>query len=72
MRGRAAKALSRSSYKNNQLLPLGPGFRAPLETVADAVALYFYGDGVRGGSTIRDQALAHLRRTAERLDDGTA
>jgi hypothetical protein len=66
MRGKAAKALSKRRYKNNQLLPLGGGFRAPLETVADAVALYFHGNGNR------DEALSYLRRKAERLDDGTA
>ena len=66
MRGKAAKALSKRKYKNNQLLPLGGDFRAPLETVADAVALYFYGNGSR------DEALGYLRRKAERLDDGTA
>ncbi len=66
MRGKAAKALSTRKYKNNQLLPLGGEFRAPLETVADAVALYFYGNGSR------DEALGYLRRKAERLDDGTA
>ncbi|HSR32893.1 MAG TPA: hypothetical protein VLY63_20200 [Anaerolineae bacterium] len=66
MRSKAADALRKHSYKNNQLLPLGGEFRAPLETVADAVALYFHGDGHR------DEALDYLRRTAERLDDGTA
>jgi hypothetical protein len=66
MRGKAAEALSKRSYKNNQLLPLGRGFRAPLETGADAVALYFHGNGYR------DQALDYLRRTVERLEDGTA
>ncbi|MEJ2732193.1 MAG: hypothetical protein P8189_01270 [Anaerolineae bacterium] len=66
MRGKAAKALRKRRYKNNQLLPLGGAFRAPLETVADAVALYFYGNGSR------DEALGYLRRKAERLDDGTA
>jgi hypothetical protein len=66
MRGKAAKALSQRKYQNNQLLPLGGEFRAPLETVADAVALYFYGNGSR------DEALGYLRRKAERLDDGTA
>ncbi len=65
MRGKAAKALSKRKYKNNQLLPLGSEFRAPLETVADAVALYFHGTGTR------DKALDHLRRCVERLDDGT-
>lgn len=66
MRGKAAKALGKRKYKNNQLLPLGSEFRAPLETVADAVALYFHGNGHR------DKALDYLRRTVERLDDGTA
>jgi hypothetical protein len=66
MRGKAASALLQRKYKNNQLLPLGRKFRAPLETVADAVALYFHGNGHR------HEALRHLRRTAERLDDGTA
>ncbi len=66
MRGKAAKALSERGYKNNQLLPLGREFRGPLETVADAVALYFHGNGYR------DKALETLRRTVERLDDGTA
>jgi hypothetical protein len=66
MRGKAAKALSERSYKNNQLLPLGGEFRAPLETVADAVALYFHGNGYR------DRALDYLRQTVERLEDGTA
>jgi hypothetical protein len=66
MRGKAAKALSERDYKNNQLLPLGGEFRTLLETVADAVALYFHGDGCR------DEALKYLRRSVERLDDGTA
>jgi hypothetical protein len=65
MRGKAAKALVERNYKNNQLLPLGREFRARLETVADAVALYFHGNGQR------ERALDHLRRTVERLDDGT-
>jgi hypothetical protein len=65
MRTRAAEALRKRSYKNNQLLPLGPGFHAPLETVADAVSLYFHGNGYRDG------ALDHLRRTVERMHDGT-
>ena len=68
MRGKAAKALSERGYKNNQLLPLGREFGAPLETVADAVALYFHGERSEGQ---RDKALQYLRRTAERLDDGT-
>jgi hypothetical protein len=74
MRGKAAKALGQRDYKNNQLLPLGSQFRAPLETAADAVALYFHGNG-RGdgrGDGYRDEALDYLRRSAERLDDGTA
>jgi hypothetical protein len=69
MRGGAAKALSERSYKNNQLLPLGREFRAPMETVADAVALYFHGERREGQ---REKALEHLRRSVERLDDGTA
>jgi len=72
MRDKAAKALSQRSHKDNQLLPLGRGFRAPLENVADAVALYFHGDRGPGGPVYRDQALDHLRRCVERLDDGTA
>jgi hypothetical protein len=66
MRGRAAKALRKKKYTNNQLLPLDAAFAAPLETVADAVALYFHSNGQR------DEALDHLRRSAERLEDGTA
>ena len=66
MRGKAAKALRKRKYKNNQLLPLGGEFCAPLKTVADAVALYFHGNGSR------DRALRYLRQKAERLDDGTA
>jgi hypothetical protein len=66
MRAKAVKALRKRGYKNNQLLPLNPDFRTSLDTVADAVALYFHGDGHR------DEALNFLRRTAERLDDGTA
>jgi hypothetical protein len=66
MRGKAASALLERDYKNNQLLPLSREFRAPMETVADAVAFYFHGNGRR------DEALRYLRRTVERLDDGTA
>jgi hypothetical protein len=66
MRGKAASALLQRKYKNNQLLPLSGEFSAPLETVADAVALYFHGNGHR------DEALGYLRRAVERLDDGTA
>ncbi len=66
MRATAAQALGKRGYKNNQLLPLGREFRAPLETVADAVALYFHGSGYRG------KALDYLRRSVERLDGGTA
>jgi len=72
MRGKAAAALSKGGYKNNQLLPLGDAFRAPLETGADAVALYFHGQRLPAGAGARDEALAYLRRTVERLDDGTA
>jgi hypothetical protein len=65
MRGKAAAALQKKHYRDNQLLPLGRGFAAPLKSVADAVSLYFYGDGKR------PEALEFLRRTAER-SDGTA
>jgi hypothetical protein len=65
MRAKAANALGKRDYKNNQLLPLSSAFRGPLETVADAVALYFHGNGHQ------DEALDHLRRTVVRLDDGT-
>jgi hypothetical protein len=81
VRGKAARALS-GRHTNNQLLPLGTEFQAPLETVADAVALYFHGHRIAGGSgypdespgdqSLRDQALAYLRRTVERPDGGTA
>jgi hypothetical protein len=66
LRSKAAEALGKRGYKNNQLLPLDPGFQAPMETVADAVALYFHSDDHR------EDALRYLRRTVERLDDGTA
>lgn len=65
MREKAAQALRGKDYKDNQLLPLGPHFRAPLKTVADAVALYFHGNGEQR------EALKHLRKSAEHLDDGT-
>ena len=64
MRAKAAAVLRRKDYQNNQLLQLDPGFRTEMKTVADAVALYFYANQT-------DDALAYLRRTAERLDDGT-
>jgi hypothetical protein len=70
MRGKAAKALKQRGYKDNQLLPLGRDFLAPLETVADAVAYYFHGGNGRNGGD-RNRALDHLRRRVERLDDGT-
>jgi len=63
MRAKAAKALRTKEYRNNQLLPLDPGFRTEMKTVADAVALYFH-------ASLTEDALAYLRRTAERLDDG--
>jgi hypothetical protein len=66
MRDRAARALQQKRYRDNLLLPLGPHFRAPLKTVADAVALYFHGDGGR------DEALAFLRHSAEPMHGGTA
>jgi len=64
MRAKAAKALRDKDYRNNQLLPLDAGFRTEMKTVADAVALYFHANET-------DEALAYLRRTAERLEDGT-
>jgi len=69
MRGKAGQALRQRGYKNNQLLPLSLEFQAPLETVADAVALYFYGDGGKNGQ--RPAALDYLRRTVERPDGST-
>jgi len=63
MRAKAAKVLRDKDYLNNQLLPLDSGFRTEMKTVADAVALYFYANQT-------EDALAYLRRTAERLDDG--
>jgi hypothetical protein len=64
MRARAAAALRQARYRDNQLLPLGLEFLAPLRTVADAVALYFFGNGKR------PEALDFLRRAALR-DDGS-
>ena len=64
MRAKAAKVLLAKGYRNNQLLPLEPAFGAAMNTVADAVALYFHGSKA-------EEALAYLRRTAERQDDGT-
>jgi len=64
MRGKAGAALREARYRDNQLLPLGSEFLAPLRTVADAVALYFFGNGKR------PEALDFLRRSAQR-DDGT-
>jgi hypothetical protein len=64
MRAKAVKALRNKDYRNNQLLPLDPGFRTEMKTVADAVALYFYANET-------ESALTYLRRSAERLDDGT-
>ncbi len=54
----AKEALLRRRYRDNQLLPLDPRFRARLRTVKDAVALYFAGNGRR------DEALDHLRGAA--------
>jgi hypothetical protein len=65
MRATAATTLLGHQYKNNQLLPLGAAFAAPLETVADAVAIYFH------RPADRDEALDYLRRSVEQLDDGT-
>lgn len=65
MRSKAAVALKKKKYRDNQLLPLGPDFAAPMRTTADAVALYFHGEGQRA------EALDYLRRSAERTN-GTA
>ena len=73
MRAKAAKALRGKDYRNNQLLPLDPGFRAEMKTVADAVALYFEGADTAQlrNDNQTEEALAFLHRTVERLDDGT-
>jgi hypothetical protein len=62
MRDKAATALLAQGHRDNQLLPLDPGFRAPLASVEDAVALYFHGDGGR------EEALRFLQRTVQRED----
>jgi hypothetical protein len=62
MRGKAAAALRKKKYRDNQLLPLGREFAAPMRTTADAVALYFQGNGKKS------EALEYLRRSAERSD----
>jgi hypothetical protein len=62
MREKAGKVLLKQGYQDNQLLPLDPGFSAPLQSIEDAVALYFHGDGQR------EQALDYLRHTAQRED----
>jgi hypothetical protein len=58
MLDRAKEALLRKKFRDNQLLALDARFRAKLQTVKDAVALYFAGDGQR------DKALDHLRKAA--------
>ncbi len=65
LRARAAAALKDAGYRDNQLLPLGADFRAPLETVADAVALYFHAPDTRA------ESLRYLRHSAERQADGS-
>ena len=62
MRGKAATALRKKKYRDNQLLPLGREFAAPMRTTADAVSLYFRGNGKKS------EALEYLRRSAERSD----
>jgi hypothetical protein len=71
MRSKAAKVLRDKGYRDNQLLPLDPGFRAEMATVADAVALYFNDGQANPLKGISVDALAYLRRTAERQEDGT-
>ncbi len=56
---RAAAALLKRKYRDNQLLPLDRRFKDRLATPKDAVALYFHGNGRR------DEALEFLRRTAK-------
>jgi hypothetical protein len=62
MREKARAVLLKQDYRDNQLLPLDAGFRAPLESVEDAVALYFFGDGQQ------EPALDYLHQTVRRED----
>lgn len=65
MREKAGAALLERGHRDNQLLPLDSSFRAPLQSVEDAVALYFHGNGQR------EEALSYLHRTVQR-EDGRA
>ncbi|HNS51973.1 MAG TPA: hypothetical protein PKO09_12425 [Anaerolineae bacterium] len=62
MLSRATAALRKKKHRDNQLLPLGREFAAPMRTTADAVSLYFHGNGKK------DEALQYLRRITERLN----
>jgi len=62
LREKAGAVLLEQGYRDNQLLPLDAGFRAPLQSIEDAVALYFYGNGQR------EAALQYLRQTVQRED----
>lgn len=62
MREKAGAVLLERGHRDNQLLPLNPRFRASLESVEDAVALYFHGNGQR------DDALRFLHQTVRRED----
>jgi hypothetical protein len=65
MREKAGVVLLKQNHRDNQLLPLDAGFRAPLESIEDAVALYFYGNGQR------EAALEYLHKNVRR-EDGRA
>lgn len=60
MREKAGAVLLKRRHRDNQLLPLNAGFRAPLRSVEDAVALYFHGNGQR------EDALRHLHQGVRR------
>jgi hypothetical protein len=62
LRDKASTVLLEQGYRDNQLLPLDAGFRAPLQSIEDAVALYFYGNGQRA------EALDHIIQTVQRED----
>jgi len=62
LREKAGAILLEQGYRDNQLLPLDAGFRAPLQSIEDAVALYFYGNGQR------EAALQYLSQTVQRED----
>jgi hypothetical protein len=62
MRQNAGTVLLEHEHRDNQLLPLDTAFAAPLESVEDAVALYFHGNGQR------EDALGYLYQTVTRQD----